>query len=112
MSWLKRASNIDWKGISKSVFSSMDQLINPGMRSVDVQALLDFVTNMVEDQLSAKEATIVDFPSFNRDDENKGDSGCFDENAPVDRKPKIAPDPGPASMNPGQPGANSPQVFQ
>ena len=59
-----------------------------------------------------KESTILDFPSYNRDDENKGESGCFDENAPVDMKKKIAPDPGPASVNPGQPGANAPQIFQ
>lgn len=62
-------------------------------------------------QEEKKESYILDFPNYDRDDRMKGDSGCFDENAPVDRKKKIAPDPGPASVNPG--GADiAPQVFE
>lgn len=58
-----------------------------------------------------KEANILDFPDYDRQDQLKGDSGCFDENAPVDRKKKIAPDPGPASLNPGMSDI-SPQIFE
>lgn len=58
-----------------------------------------------------KEANILDFPEYNREDQMKGDSGMFDEKAPVDRKTKTAPDPGPASLNPGMADI-APQIFE
>ena len=121
MSWLKSADDKPEASAKESAETVLADLLTT-LKTIQTEALQGGQNSRVwieqvareavaraESFLGKKEGSVFDNADYQKQDLNVGDSGQFEEEHVLDRKPNYSVSPGPASTVPGSPG-NSPDI--